>query len=302
MTPGKRRLAIAVVAGLMGLVLTAMVASVTAVRYATGLWGIRGWSIGGDGGTIRDPGSLVDVRRTIPLNGDGAVSITGKTNTVTVRGGGTPGQVTLTAQVRLPGGEASSERVDRLLGVSRSGGELRIAPPDAFNIHFGLIRFMTDGARDLSLEVPDGVFIRVRSDTGRVALEKISGPAWVRTNVGTVEVNGIRGDLTVRTDVGRIAVRDAEITGPLHLESDTGAIEFQGLPGPDATLATDVGRVDLRLPGNRAYALDLTRDVGRFSTDLPYDADSGRLGTGEPSGRLRISTSVGAVRINEEGD
>ncbi|MDA8096317.1 MAG: hypothetical protein C4575_10255 [Desulforudis sp.] len=156
---------------------------------------------------------------------------------------------------------------------------------------------------DLVVQVPEESSVTVDAKVGRVRVGGLDGNLSVDAVMGEVRVNGFSGNLTVNAAMGRIDVVNAVISERLRLNADMGSIEFAGTPGKNNRLDAGMGSVDVALPPDTALDLDVQVGMGSFRSDLPLDATQtersyrGKLGRGEPIGRMEIDAGMGSVWI-----
>lgn len=286
-----------VLAAVVGVMMLAVLAAMVAAVSAAGDWHLGGWAWG--------PEKTVQVQRAVHLDAARSVVVRNPLGKVTVRGGGQGGEVALQGEIHVRGRQLDDQQAQDLLSVTREGDTLAITFTGG---RWSWFPFGSSATADLVLVIPDGLTLNVETNMGEVDLEGLNGKAVVNTDMGAVEVRGFRGELAIRTDMGAINVADASLSGRLALETDMGSIDFNGVPGPETVIDSDMGAVTLTIPGDRAYRLDLNTDLGSFESEVPYtlrDAGdtggdrSGVLGKGEVAGTITINTSMGSVEIHE---
>lgn len=194
------------------------------------------------------------------------------------------------------------------------------------------------GHVDLSLTVPRGSRIEVRSGSGEVWLEDIAGEvevtsgsgdvhgarlgsASVRTGSGSVELRACSGPVDVSTGSGD--VRLAQVSGAVSVRSGSGDLEASGLAGRleahtasgdvrlrgairhDADLHTASGDVTLGVEPGSSFRLDARTVSGRVSDQVTLEGGertahslSGSYGAGEAF--VRIRTVSGDVRLRAQ--
>lgn len=113
--------------------------------------------------------------------------------------------------------------------------------------------------------------------------------AQITAQAGAVTVRGLAGDIHVTTEAG--AVEGTGLSGKtvvVKTQAGAASLEFTEAPS-DLQATSQVGAVEVRLPGNAAYAVEVDTDVGQSDVSVRKDAASPH--------RVRISTQVGAVSI-----
>jgi hypothetical protein len=133
-----------------------------------------------------------------------------------------------------------------------------------------------------------------QNDEGRCQVEfRVRVPsattATVTAKAGAVKVAGLAGDMTVTTDAG--AVEATGLAGDrVTVTTQAGAtsLEFAEAPTMVQT-TTQLGAVEVRVPGGRAYAVEVDTTVGASDVSVQRDAAS--------PNKIQIKTNVGAVRV-----
>ena len=186
----------------------------------------------------------------------------------------------------------------------------------------------------LRIAVPPGTAVDVRTGSGRIALEGLTGPVRATSASGRIVANGLRSPagtagepVRLRTADGRIVGKDLE--GSVRAESGDGRIELEGRlrrvnavtgdgrieinvrggvppPAGEWFLRTGSGPVRLTLPRTADAVLTA---VGRPESDDRRDVSDWRregplaLATlGDGSGpRIHLRTGVGSVRVRFAG-
>jgi hypothetical protein len=129
-----------------------------------------------------------------------------------------------------------------------------------------------------------------RCDVGyRIRLPRATS-AEIHAQAGAVKIDGLAGDVHITTEAGAVegrALTSAEVT----ITTDAGAawLEFAKAPALVRT-TTNVGAVQLRVPGTTAYAVDVRTAVGGSSVEVDQDSSS--------SHRIKVTSEVGAVKID----
>ncbi len=282
-------------AGVIGVVMIGvLVAMVASVGIGRGGWGP---TLFWDGLLQRGPGTRIEMERTLPLSGE-RLSVRNPLGRVTITGGGALGEAKLVARTRVRQNDQQFELEDFLeIDTSSAGTTVDARRGLADRMQFFGFSFGDGAAVDMELTVPDGLMIDVNADVGRVEIDQVQGDVSVTADLGEVRVETFEGDLDVETDLGAIRVESAQIRDRLRLKTDMGSIRFSGVPGSEADVQSNMGSVRMALPPNRSYVVNVRTDLGSVDYDLPH-AD-GRVGSGELSGRLTITTDLGSIRIEE---
>lgn len=173
---------------------------------------------------------------------------------------------------------------------------------------------------DLSLTVPEGTRVVVRSGDGDVRVAGPAGGVTVRSADGDVRVDGARGDVEVRGTDGDVALEDvggdvvAHVTdGTVRVADVTGGVVVRGTDGDVSVLrvggAVEVGTTDGRLEVSdvqgtlTASSIDGDVLVAAVQGDVTASTVDGDLtvhGNGEPVA-LTV-TSTGRQRVEAPTD
>ncbi len=222
-------------------------------------------------------------------------------------------EVWAVADVSGPGASAVSFRLEqddagvRLYG--RAGGllswlfggpsvQLRVFVPREFSVDLrsasgpvhvedvtGSLRART---RDGQLDVrgADGP-VRLRTSGGDVAVTEVQGDVEVRAQDGSIELGWITGSVAARTGQGDIAAR--HLDGRVDLRSDSGEIELRDVRGAVAA-KTESGAVYASFLADPSGVIETQR--GSVEVSLPASA---KLALDARSGRGRVDVGAGLV-------
>ncbi len=245
-------MALAVVAAVAGLVVTATVIVVVAMRN----------SRRSSDDVVQLPGPVT------------ALSIRVAAGNVVITGGGRDDAV-IRRSVRH-GWRAPSivERVDdgRLVIEAR--------PPTGFLAGWWWIEY--------EVEVPAHTVVDARTAAGRVGVSNVDGDIVVRTEAGKVHVQGTRGTVHVRAAAGSVE-GDALQSPSADVRTQAGHVRLTFDSAPDAVRAvTAAGAVEIRLPGG-PYQVDVSSAAGSTRVEVPVDRDAVRTVEGHSAaGTVRV--------------
>lgn len=152
-------------------------------------------------------------------------------------------------------------------------------PATAHQVEGQTLRLTESGCRD------DGG----RCDVGyRIRLPKAMS-AQINARAGAVMVNGLAGDLHVATLAGSVEGRGLS-SAEVSVTTEAGETNLAFAKAPALVRATTrLGAVELRLPGNAAYAVDVQTTVGDSSVDVDQNPASAH--------RIEVRSRVGSVKI-----
>ncbi|WDZ98726.1 DUF4097 family beta strand repeat-containing protein [Mucilaginibacter sp. SJ] len=203
--------------------------------------------------------------------------------------------------------------LDNLKGnekFSTSGGGLTI------DRLYGTIRGNTSGGGihvsnsgdDISLETSGGGIeakncngrIRLETSGGGITLENLKGTINAETSGGGVNGNNISGELITSTSGGSIDLK--RMAGSISAQTSGGGLYAQMLKvGKYLKLESSAGNVDIELPQNQGYDLDLRGEgvspssVAKFNGQWEKERVSGKYnGGGIP---VKAEASGGSVNI-----
>jgi hypothetical protein len=108
-------------------------------------------------------------------------------------------------------------------------------------------------------------------------------------DAGMIEVLGVNAPLTGRVNAGNCVIEDFD--GPFELSVNAGKLRAQGrLDGGTSSIDVNVGKADVILDEGSNVRITRTATLGSAESDQDV------FGTG--SGTLRVSCSLGAVRVH----
>ncbi|WP_022832775.1 DUF4097 family beta strand repeat-containing protein [Mucilaginibacter oryzae] len=178
-------------------------------------------------------------------------------------------------------------QLDRLYGVVRgntSGGGIQVS----------------NSGNDISLETSGGGIeakncsgkIRLETSGGGIVLENLKGNINAETSGGGVDGNNIDGELMTTTSGGSINLK--RIMGSVSASTSGGGLYAQLLKvGKYIKLESSAGNVDIELPQNQGYDLDLRGDGVSPSSLAKFN------GTWEKE-RVRGSYNGGGIPVKAE--
>jgi hypothetical protein len=124
---------------------------------------------------------------------------------------------------------------------------------------------------EFRVRVPSATTADITAQAGAVRVTGLAGNITVTTEAGAVEAKGLAGDqVTVTTQAGATSLEFAE--APMMVRT-----------------STNLGAVDVKVPGGTAYAVDVDTNVGASDVSVQRDAGSAH--------KIQIKTDVGAVRV-----
>jgi hypothetical protein len=111
----------------------------------------------------------------------------------------------------------------------------------------------------------------------------------IRTEAGAVILRGLDGRFAVTTEAG--AVKGERLTSDeATVVTKAGATTLQFLEAPSSIRSeSDVGAIEVRVPGNESYAVDVSATAGGSDVTVTRDPAAVR--------RINIRTQIGAVKV-----
>ena len=123
------------------------------------------------------------------------------------------------------------------------------------------------GSGDMQLSRLTGD-LRFQTGSGNVRGRQLSGPAKVKAGSGDIEIEELgQGDVDIRTGSGNITV--SGINGGFRAEAGSGDIRANGAPKSLWNIRTGSGNVDLRVPSESAFDVDISSNSGTVVVDHP---------------------------------
>src|SRR6266404_719172 len=174
------------------------------------------------------------------------------------------------------------------------------------------------GLRNVNLDitVPEQCDIQVDGSAGSIRIEGIRGQVKVGTNAGTIDVQQVtlegqsrlttsagtinarqamlEGQASLTTNMGTIHVQQAMLKGQVNFHTNTGTIYFGGELDPQGyyRFGTNLGTIDVVLPGNSSFTLAAATDLGNVHNQF----GSTTVGPA-PRARLELRTNLGTVNV-----
>jgi DUF4097 and DUF4098 domain-containing protein YvlB len=148
--------------------------------------------------------------------------------------------------------------------------------------------------------------LQVTNAFGDVTVRETSAAAYeLATDNGKLSLDGGQGPLTLTNQFGDIIVTQAE-QAILSLSSTNGRISFSGTldPASAQTIENSFGDIELTIPADSTFDIDLETEFGEIDSDLPITV-SGSLSQNKLQGALngggqllKASTSNGKISLN----
>ncbi len=221
------------------------------------------------GTTIASAQHTREVKKTIPLQADGKLTIDTYKGSITIESWD-KAEVDMVATIEPDGFDRDDvEKVQYTeIRVDGSGDFVRITSDyDRVNSHFhGFLGLFGDGSGSLpsvhyAIKMPSTAKLRIKDYRSDTKISGLAGPLEINTYKGSVVMNNVRGPVDLETYRGNAKISYAEYTGSNRMK-------------------TYKGKIDLRLPGDASF--DLDADFGRrvdFETDFEHIERTGHHGS-----------------------
>lgn len=129
--------------------------------------------------------------------------------------------------------------------------------------------------------------LKISTDFGKLDIKNVTAESYSFTTLnGDVYANALQGKVDVECDFGNLDLYGQdEIT--LQIDSQNGDVIFQGELDPDAshTILSDFGKIDIRIPEDSAFDIDISTDFGEIETDFPITL-TGKISNSEMEGQI----------------
>jgi hypothetical protein len=161
------------------------------------------------------------------------------------------------------------------------------------------------GSGDMQLSRLTGE-LRFQTGSGNVRGRELSGPARIKAGSGDIEVEEVgAGDVDIRTGSGNITV--SGVNGGFSAEAGSGDIRGNGTPKSLWNIRTGSGNVDLRVPSESGFNVDISSNSGTVVVDHPVTTTVqgrvqerksvvGKVGNGGPT--ISVHTGSGDIRLD----
>lgn len=128
----------------------------------------------------------------------------------------------------------------------------------------------------LRVFVPREFSVDLRSASGPIRIEDVTGAVRARTTDGRIDVRGVEGPVRLRTGAGEVAV--TEVQGDVEVRAEQGSVDLAWITG---AIDARTGQGDLK--------------VRHVDGPIALRADDGELELRDLRGRVEAKTESGAV-------
>ena len=195
-------------------------------------------------------------------------------------------------KITTSGGNLTIDRVKGKLKGTTSGGNIHVKNSD------DEINLVTSGG-NIDANNCRGQ-IKLVTSGGSIMLASLDGKVDATTSGGDVRANTIKGDMEASTSGGNIDL--SALACNLSTATSGGNIKIDiAQPGKFIKIKNSGGKIDLHLPANNGYDLDLSADkiqtdnLKNFSGKLAADEVTGKLNGGGT--QVMVNASGGKVSL-----
>jgi DUF4097 and DUF4098 domain-containing protein YvlB len=218
----------------------------------------------------------------------------------------------LSGSVKVVAGSRSEVEVTGTIGddvedVSVAGSEhhLRI------EVELREAKHLDDVDADLEIRVPRGATVEIESVGADVTIEGISGAVRVESVHGDTQVAAGPAEINVTNVSGPIVVHGGDKLRELHLETVSGAIDFDGplSRSGDYSLQSVSGSVTIDVEGSVSASFELSTFSGRIDSSFgpkPKRESQYTPGTsltfteGEGDANVTVESFSGTIRLRKK--
>jgi|KBSMisStandDraft_5_1062788.scaffolds.fasta_scaffold372783_2 hypothetical protein len=231
-------------------------------------------------------GDARDVRKTLPLDADGTLSVETYKGSITVTAAN-GAEASIEARIVPDGDDEASLRRAEQTEVTIDGGGRSISvrtdePPGRRRGHGGWFGLGDDGSAAMvhyTIRMPRSARLHVEDYKSATRVSGLTSDLRLQTYKGTADVSGQNGEVDLDTYKGEVTISFAALAKPVRLQ-------------------TYKGEIRLRLPASSAFEVDA--DTGRrgdFETQFEMTTRSGGS-----SRRIRGLVNGGGPMISFETD
>jgi DUF4097 and DUF4098 domain-containing protein YvlB len=129
----------------------------------------------------------------------------------------------------------------------------------------------------------------------------------LNTTSGDIDVQGVDGQMQLTSGDGSITLTQVALARNSVVKADSGSITFAGSLDPQGTsqIETGSGTVDVTLPSDASYHLQVNNNGGTFNSDFPLNLPPSNGNTfnaktdvgKSPSATLTLTTASGSINL-----
>ncbi|QBD74642.1 hypothetical protein EPA93_01000 [Ktedonosporobacter rubrisoli] len=166
------------------------------------------------------------------------------------------------------------------------------------NIGSTQIKTVQDG--DIINVTNSGLFSASDRNDTQDAILDITVPAasdiQIDNQAGNIKIEGVNGQVKASTKIGEIDAENVTLKGDSSLETQAGAIIFNGKLDSTSTdlFNTKTGKVDVTLPNDAAFQLQTSTKIGKVNNEF----GGSNAGSGQQA-QLKIKTQIGEINLHK---
>jgi len=229
------------------------------------------------------------------------------------------------SRLTIRSGDLGQVRVQATLRYARQTNYQVTQSGDAIKIYVrmqaGFSSKLDQPAVEIIVTVPQKTDLDLRSSTGYLYVDEVSGHIALATSTGGIQLSDCEGSIELQNQTGSIACRRARgafhilngtggvdlsaVNGTFEVQTDVGSINFEGelASGEQHCFESNTGPIDLHILGRPDLRVDASSQTGsvRCSLEMTEQVSTKReckgiLGTG--TGQLQVRTSTGSITIH----
>lgn len=137
-----------------------------------------------------------------------------------------------------------------------------------FNVNIDLGRWMS--GRDYFIKVPHSCNLSLRTSSGDITVNGVSGTLFLQSTSGDVRLQKIGGNALVNSSSGDIRIKGAQ--GRLGARSASGDLEVEDASLQEVSVTSSSGDIDLELLAMPEREWEIKTVSGDLNVFLPHDA------------------------------
>jgi len=221
-------------------------------------------------------------------------------------------------KIRIVAGSSYSDVTIQAIKQSNFFGnpkDIQVTPSQEGNTITANVQDSGPGSVNFEVTVPQGTNVQLKTDSGDVDIEGVTGQMTLATNSGDIQTanDTLNGASSLSTNSGDVNVRQTTLNNQVTINSNSGDINFDGTIGTSGTyqFQTDIGSVNLTVAPTSAFHIDASTNSGSIG-DFPglnvqkNIQGSGAKASGDvggssqgPSAKVTITTGSGDINLHQ---
>jgi nitrate reductase NapE component len=263
-----------------------LAAAVVGVGLATN-WAFDIWG----GGGLLAAQETSQVERSFTLGSAPSLTVDSFAGKITIQAG--VGDTIRVVATKKAHGLANLDRISIDFTEETNGLRIRTRKPVG----------LSNASVELQITAPAGTQVDLHTGAGSTDVQGLSGSVTVDTGAGSVDIRDVSGTLNAHTGAGSVDVRGA--VGRVQLQTGAGSITYQGNPEGDCRFESGTGSIDLILPADLNFKVDLGTGVGGVTVaynvvgQVTRREVTGTIGTGA-DGSIYAHTGTGSIDLKRK--